>query len=70
MSKRRRVAADSGPSERAKKEIIATGYDVMRQLLALRETLARWGTVQECADFDKAVGALALACILTPMASR
>jgi hypothetical protein len=61
---------DSGPTEKARKEIIATSYHAMRQLLALRETLARWGTVQECADFDRRVSTLALACVLTPMTDR
>lgn len=49
---------------------IKTSAIFMRRLLEMREYLARAGTVAECAAFDKRVGALALACILTPMVHR
>jgi hypothetical protein len=42
----------------------------MRRVLEMREELAKIGTVAECAAFDKKVGAVALACILTPMEHR
>lgn len=64
-SKRRR-----NPDEQTRKRIVAAAQRKMREIVKARERLAAIGTIDECAAFDKMVGAAALVCILTPMVKR